>query len=225
MRFLTLLFLLTAAYLRADVPPLLQEVAGKWMDEKSHWSFTQLAKETDKDGNVLERLERFDPSRGYEHRWELLKLNGKTPTPAEVEEWRRKKNRSKKDPKPWLDYVDLEHAKVREEDAQAVTYDVPLKRAGGGLFPGEKVSVVLTINKQTRDLERAQAAIEGPFNVALGLARVIDLDLDLELPPEQPAAADAAKNGNQPKGMAYAVVNKLGKRVEYKWTEFRRVKS
>jgi len=78
---------------------------------------------------------------------------------------------------------------------------------------------VLTINKQTRELERAQATIDGPFNVALGLARVLDLDLDLELPPDDD---DKAHAGQGPKGTAYAVVNKLGKRIEYKWTDFRR---
>jgi hypothetical protein len=223
MRSLPLWFALLCVAVRAEVAPLLREVAGKWMDERSHWAFTQLAKETDKDGKVLERLERFDPSHGYERRWELLKLNGRTPSAREIEEWRKKKNSKKKDPKPWLEYVDLEHAKVRDEDARTVSYDIPLKRSAGGLFPGDKVAVTLTINKESRDLERAQANIDGPFNIALGLARVVDLDLDLELLPEDQVPGQKARPGEQPKGTAIAVVNKLGKRVEYKWSEFKRI--
>lgn len=178
---LTGLVVISASSLRAETPPILQEIANKWSDERIRWSFTQAVKETDGKGVVHERLERFDPSQGYDKRWHLLKLDGRTPTPGEAREWNDRKNRKKKDPKSWLEYVDLEHAKVREENAKTVCYQVPLKRAGGGLFPGDKVSVLLTVDKVSRSIAHARASIDEPFDVALGLAQVVDLDLNSTL--------------------------------------------
>jgi len=215
----------SVSLLRAETPPILQEIADKWSEERIRWSFTQAVRETDGKGVVHERLERFDPSQGYDKRWHLLKLDGRTPTPGEAREWNDKKNRRKKDPKSWLEYVDLEHAKVREENAQTVSYQVPLKRAGAGLFPGDKVSVLLTVDKASRSIAHAQASIDEPFDVALGLAQVVDLDLNLQLPLESDKGRAVEKTADsrvEPKGTASAVVNRWGKRVEYTWTEFKR---
>lgn len=210
----------------AEVPPLLRDIAERWSREPQQWSFTQYVRESDSKGVVEDRLERFDLSAGYEKRWRLVKLNGRTPTGEEVEEWSKKKNRGKKrDPKSWLEYVDLENARVKEEDTRLVTYEVPLKRAGGGfLFPGDKVAVVLTIDKQSRSIAHAQASIDAPFNVALGLAQVVDLDLNLSLPEDRvPGGTPTEVAANeQPTGKASAVVNRFGKRVEYTWSEFSR---
>jgi hypothetical protein len=200
----------------ADAPPLLAEVAEKMADERQHWAFTQHAKET-KGDEVIERVERYDPSRGDAHRWELLKLNGRTPTAAEVEQWSKKKNRTRsKAPKTLEDYADLSQARVKSEDADSVTYEVPLRSSAGGLFPGNKISLAITVNKETKEIERAQAGIAEPFKVALGLARVIDLDLDIEM-------EDEGAKADKPQGTATAVINKMGKRVEYHWSEFTKV--
>lgn len=209
--------------LRAEAPALLKEIAERWLDERTLWAFTQFVRETDNNGKTVERLERFDPSNGYDKRWRLLKLNGQVPSADEVEEWSKKKNRKKKEPKSWLEFVDLENAKLREEDNRLVTYEVPLKRAAGGLFPGDKITVILTIDKSTRSIEQARASIDEPFNVALGLAQVQELDFDLQLPPDKSqVSSSTAKNHSQAEGTATAVVNRFGKRVEYTWTEFRR---
>lgn len=225
-RFLSLLCLALplATALRAEVPPLLAEVAEKLTDERQHWAFTQLVREYDGDRVVLERLERFDPSRGQERRWELLKLNGENPSPEEVEQWRQKKNRAhKRPPKQASEYVDLEQAKVREETAETISYEVPFKRSAGGLFPGDKVNLTLTINKRTHGLERAQVSVDESFRVALGLAQVVDIDLDLAMPGTQTEAKAGAQPGkDKPKGTATAVVNKFGKRFEYFWSDFTR---
>src|SRR3954470_3723970 len=101
-------FALPLGALAADGPPLLVQVTEKMADERQNWAFTQLARETSSNGEVTERLERYDPSRGHEHRWELLKLNGRKPTPQEVEDWSKRKNRSRtKPPKTLEDYADL----------------------------------------------------------------------------------------------------------------------
>jgi len=217
----SLLLLLLAGSLRAEVPPLLAEVVQRWTDDGARWTFTQLVKEYD-GGNVSqERVEHYDISRGETHRWELISIDGRKPTPDEVTAFNKRKNRPRFfAPRPVAEYLDLENARVVKEDERSVSFELPLGRTAAWLLPGDKISLVVTIDKQTRSLERGRVELGGPFSIALGLAKVIDLDVDLELPPgEESSGADAA----QAKGSGYAVVNKLGRRIEYTWTEFTRV--
>ncbi len=215
-----LLVLLPAA--RGAAPPLLQEVAEKLASERERWAFTQFVREFDGDKVVVERVERYDPTRGQERRWQLLKLNGKTPTADEANAWSARKNKPhKRPPKAFSEYIDLDRAKVRSENADSVSYEVPFKRSAGGLFPGEKVELTLTISKQTHEIERAQVSLDESFKVALGLAQVVDLDLDLTMPEEE-KKAPAAGPAEKPQGTASAVVNKFGHRMEYRWTDFTR---
>jgi len=208
-----LLCLLWLPTLHAASSPLLTEVVEKLADDRSRWRFTQFVREYDGDTIAQERLESYDLSRGEDRRWKLVSINGHPPTPAEEDPWNKRKNRPRKrEPKPLMDYVDLENARVLARDDQTVTYELPLRRSAGWIFPGEKINVVLTLNHQTRSLERAKIGIAGPFNVALGFARIINLDFDLEAPSED--------NAEQASGAGYAVVNKLGRRVEYVWSDF-----
>jgi hypothetical protein len=121
--------------------------------------------------------------------------------------------------------VDLENARIRSETARTIEYEVPLKRIAGGLFPGDKVSVRLTIDRETRAIEHAEARVDEPFNVALGLAEVVEVDADVNIPPESKTGGarnpDAAEEN--PSGQVSATVNRIGgRRFEYTWTEFRR---
>jgi len=227
------LLLILGPGLRATVPPLLQEVASTLVDERQRWAFTQHVREFSGDKVVTDRVESFDLARGDEKRWLLLKINGRTPTAEEVEKWSQKKNKSRKRPaKDVNEYVDLEQARVREENAATISYQIPFRRAAGGLFPGEKVELTLTINKQSHALERAQVSIDESFKVALGLAQVVDIDLDLEMPnkdgagkaagAEKPSVAGRSAETGKPQGTASAVVNKFGRRFEYQWSDFKR---
>jgi len=221
-----ILLVVSGALLRADVPPLLQEIAARWTEDRPQWGFTQLVRETGRDGEVREWLERFDLSRGYDRRWELLEIDGRTPTADEAGAWSQRKNRGRRRlPKSWLEYVDLEHATLRGENARLIRYEVPLKRIAGGLFPGDKVAVMLTIDKQTHAIEHARVRVDEPFNVALGLAEVVEVNANVALPPEPgdgAGPAPAAGSDDNPSGSVSAVINRLGKRVVYTWSDFRR---
>jgi len=226
---LLFLFFASSSLLRAAVPPLLQEIANRWIDEGQQWGFTQQVRETDRDGVTHVRLENFDLSRGYERRWQLLQLDGRAPSAGEVQQWSDRKNRGKKkNLKSWFEYVDLENARIRSHTDRTIEYEVPLKRIAGGLFPGDKVSVLLTIDRETRAIEHAQARVDEPFNVALGLAEVVEVDAQVNIPPEPKAGAprNLAAAGENPSGQVSATLNRLGgKRIEYTWTDFRRTAS
>jgi hypothetical protein len=214
------LMMSATAWARVEHAELLRQVADNWLSERNRWAFTQVVREFDGKELKQERRERYDPSRGYAARWQLISINGKPPAPKEVAEWRERKNKKQRKEKPGLaDNFDFASAKVLSETEQTVVYELPLRSNVEWLFPISKVEFIVTINKTGPALEQVQARIQEPFRVALGLARILDIDLDVQMePPPTPDPADA-----KPSGTAQAVVTKFGDRVEYYWSEFERV--
>jgi hypothetical protein len=203
----------------ADVS-LLRQVAGSWLDEQDHWAFTQRVLEYDGKVRKQERVESYDPSRGSASRWLLVSVDGRRPTPKEWQDWYDRKYR-----KPHrkhgavADKFDFANARVLEETPETVRYELPLRGNLEWVFPINKVELLVTINKRGPALEQVQARISEPFKVALGLARILDIDLDVQMAPPPPQSpADA-----RPSGSAHAVVTRFGDRVEYFWSGFRRV--
>lgn len=215
-----LIFLAPMASVRADDVALLRQVVEAWLADRDRWAFTQTVKEYDGRALKEERVERYDPSRGYAARWELVSFNGREPTPEERGEWTKRKNKKQRKRRNHaVDNFDFENAKVLEENARRVRYELPLRSGVEWLFPISKVELLLTIDKAGPALEQVQARISEPFRVALGLARILDVDLDVQMQP--PPAADPADA--RPSGVGQAVVTKFGDRVEYEWSDFERV--
>jgi hypothetical protein len=218
--FLFFLMLMATAVAREEHTAILREVANNWLSERNRWAFTQIVREFDGKELKQERREHFDPSRGYTNRWQLITINGREPTEKEAAEWSARKNKKKRNEKPGLaDNFDFDTAKILEETDRTIVYELPLRSNVEWLFPISKVEFIVTINKSGPALEQVQARISEPFRVALGLARILDIDLDVQMAP--PPAADPADA--KPSGTAQAVVSKFGERVEYYWSEFERV--
>lgn len=217
---LVILLVTTSALARPEHAALLQQVAHTWLDERDRWAFTQVVREFDGREFKEERVERYDPSRGYAARWELVSIDGRPPTPEERAEWTKRKNKKQRKPRPGIEEnFDFSNAKVTEETPDTIRYELPLRSNIDWLFPISKVELLVTINKHGPALEQVQARINEPFRVALGLARILDIELDLQmLPPPSTDPADA-----KPSGTANAVVTKFGDRVEYEWRDFQHV--
>jgi len=224
-RHAVILAAVTGLALAARADDILRDAVSRWLDERDNWAFTQVAREYDGGKLKRERVERFDPSRPDRERWELRQLNGREPTPQERAELTDRKNKKRrKHTAAIADYFDFERALFAGGDRQVVRYELPLRSSAEWLFPVDKVTLVLTIDKATRAVTRVQAKIDEPFRVALGVARVLDVQLDVatELPPPDAPTADPA--AAKPSGTARAVVTKFGNRIEYEWSDFRRVK-
>lgn len=217
-----LIFIVIAAsaLARVEDAALLREVGSSWLDQQYRWAFTQHVKEFDGDKLKQERVERYDPSRGYARRWELVSIDGRAPTADEWEAWNKRKNKKPRHAHASInENLDFANAKVVEETPQLIRYELPLRSNVEWLFPISKVDLVVTISKKGPALEQVQARISEPFRVALGLARVMHIDLDLQMEPPPPLDPADAK----PNGTAHAVVTKLGDRVEYFWSDFHHV--
>jgi hypothetical protein len=219
---LAILFCFLASATSA-APSLLERAVESWLGERDHWAFTQRAVEYDGE-RPSERVERYDPSQPGERRWELLMINGHRPSDAERAAWARKKFRKnhRRFDRPLGDYFDFPRARVVEETPQAVKYDVPLRSDQSWLFPIDKVRVSVTVNKETQALEHLSANVREPFKVLLGLARVLGGDVDLSFLNFE-ADATPAPESTQPTGTARATVTRLGERVEFTWSDFKRV--
>ena len=219
-----LLLILGAASAAAAGSPLLNRAAEKWAEEGNHWAFNVLVREVD-DGEVKEeRVEHYDPSRPLAGRWELLTVDGQPPTDEKRAAWQKSKARKHRQaPKSLADFFDLENATATSATPEAVSYLVPLRSNHNWLFPVDHVSLTLTVNKASYAIEEVKAGLDEPFRVALGLARIIDVDFDMKInsthaPGVLPGPATA-----QPRGLAHVVISRLGKRIEYTWSDFKRV--
>jgi hypothetical protein len=153
----------------------------------------------------------------------LLAIDGRPPTPAEREKWAEKKFKGhhKKMDTPIRDFFDFDAARVVAETPQLIRYELPLRRDKAWLFPVDKVGVRVTINKETKALEHLTAHVREPFRVLLGIARVTggEVDLDfLHVNPSNPAPA-----ATHPAGEAHVSVAKHGERVDFTWSDFKRV--
>ncbi len=218
------LFLLLCGLLAAAgraAPALLENSVEQWLGERDHWAFTQRAVEYNRDGTTYERLERYDPSRTGNARWELLKIDGQAPTPDQRAAWEKKKFKKghRKFDSPISEYFDFANARLTAQDAHAATFHVPLRNDKNWLFPTDKVDVSVTINKETRALEHLTAKVREPFKVLLGIARITNGAVDLGFDESPDAAPATAK----PSGTASVSVFRFGERVDFEWSDFRRV--
>jgi hypothetical protein len=226
MRWIFLLLLSGAALtvVRAETPALLGQAVDKWIGERDQWAFTQFVREFDGDTVREERLERYDPSQPGARRWQLLSVNGRPATDERRAEWQKRKMKKRLNPGKSLGgFFDLEHATVTDETAQVVHYHLPLRNDHSWLFPTDQVNVKVTVNKTTLAIDQIEARIDEPFRVALGLGRVMDLDFDVQMNPSEQRGETDNPQAAKPDGTARAVMNKLGERVEYDWSEFKRV--
>ncbi|WP_138223400.1 hypothetical protein [Nibricoccus aquaticus] len=217
-----------ASVVKASSPELLREAFKNWSEGKDDLSFVQRTRYLNDDGSLKEeRVERYDPSLPDKQRWALLEVNGKRPTPAEIEriQDRRNKKPRKKANKALEEYFDLENAKVVETEKESVRYDVAVKPEAARLISVDKLSVGISIRKDTKTIDRITAGLSEPLRIALGVAKVTDLDLDLRFDAdddhaEKKTPAEAASEAD---GTARVVMSKLGNRAEYTWGEFKRV--
>lgn len=219
-----LLFASGVFSLPAAAPPLLDQAAKKWLGERDNWAFTMVVREFDGGQVKEERRERYDPSRPGSDRWALIAVNGGQPSDERRAEWQKRKSKKRKNPgKPLGDYLDFERSTVVNENVKTVCYQLPLRDNHSWLFPVDKVSLKVTINKATLAIEVIEAGIDEPFKVALGFARVLDVDFDLQMNPPKRGRDKGDPAVAKPEGTAQVVVKKLGERIEYAWSEFKRV--
>jgi hypothetical protein len=212
--------------LSAATPPLLAEAIQKWTAGQGDLAFTQHTRTFLADGQVKnERIERYDPSLPDSRRWRLMSVDGLPATDLQRQEWESRKNsrpRTKVDESPAA-FFDLDHAIQIGETAEVARFRIPVKPIAMHLVSLEEIDAVISVDKQTRAIASAGAALREPIRVLLGIGRITDLDVDVRINPGDagsPASAEDVEAGST----ARVKISKLGKPVEYDWSDFKRVR-
>ena len=216
---------LLATLLRAETPELLQDAVTNWTSGKEELAFTQRARTLNDDGTVKEeRLERYDPSLPDNRRWHLLEVNGQPPTDDQRNsiEVRRNRKPRKHANKPVDKVLDLSEAVVREQSEKEVIFEVGVRPDAARLFQTDKLILLVTVDRHNRTIERVTAGLREPMRVALGLAKVTDVDFDLTF---DGVDAHGKRNDpdDEPNGTAKVSFSKLGTQMQYEWSDFKRV--
>lgn len=227
MRLIFFIFLVSLGLclrVNAGSSPLLNRAAQPWLAEADHWAFTVQVKQFAGTDVKEMRVERFDPSKPGAARWELVTVDGKTPTAERLVAWQKAKAKKHRfAPKTLADYFDFENIRVAEAKGSSISYALPLRSNHSWLLPMDHIGLTVTVNRTTHAIEEIKAAIDQPFHTALGLARIIDVNFDLKLTPAHAPVAVVTPANARPAGPAHVVIARLGERIEYDWSEFRRV--
>ncbi|MDP3069671.1 MAG: hypothetical protein Q8N18_05250 [Opitutaceae bacterium] len=215
------------AGLRAAVPALVAAALEQWEAGHEDLAFTQKTRVLADDGKVKEeRIERYDPSLPDSRRWRLISIDGQPATAEQRQKWETAKNRKarKKVAKAPSEYLDLEHAALIEDLPASARFEIALRPDVARLLAVEKISVIITIDKESGRIAHIAATLRQPIRVLLGLARITDLDLDVGL---EPTGEDPARpSGEIAAGStAHVALSRLGSPLEYHWSEFKRVTS
>jgi hypothetical protein len=211
--------------LHAETPPLLAKAFAQWAGGRGDLAFTQQTRFFFEDGRVkAERIERFDPSLPESSRWRLIEIDGRPATDEQRKKWEAKKNRKarKKVVRPPADYVDLEHAVLLEDSPKDARYEIRLRPDAARLLGVQKIAALVTVDKESGSIVRITAALHEPVRVLMGLARITDLDIDVNIEPGEedstPKAGEVATDST-----ASVSISELGNPMEYNWSDFKRV--
>lgn len=213
--------------LRAATPPLLAQAMERWTAGREDLAFTQQTRFFSEDGKVKEeRVERYDPSLPDSRRWRLIEVDGRPATDEQRKKWEARKNgkpRKKVDKSP-AEYLDLDHATLLHNALKNARYEIGLRPEAARLLAVENIAVVITVDKESGSIARIVATLREPIRVLLGLARITDLDIDVSM---ELADEDSAQKSGEVKtgSTARVTMSKLGRPMEYNWSDFERVAS
>ena len=239
MRRLMIISLLAATVsARAAVPQILQDAIKKVSLDTDRWAYTQTAIQKDDKGKTKsEVVVRFDPSKPYAEQYTPLKIDGKEPSESQLRKYRRQGEKrgealvkaettgevdASTRRKSLGELMDIEKATVAEEDAQTITFEVPLRKEGNDRLPPEKFRVFARLSKDQRAFDSISATLRSPLReklivkVSAGEGHIQFKTVDPKHPPQ---LADIRGSGSGsilfvPIGRAYELRREDYKRVK-----------
>lgn len=222
--FVIVMFCACVARTCADTPPLLAKAINHWSEGRLDLAFTLTTRGLQDDQSTkYVRVERYDPSLPDDQRWRLLEVNGKPPTEEErktVETKRNRKPRKRGGTTP-SSYLDLENARLVRETERTAHFEVGIKPGASRFITLDKIVVHISVDKAAETIDHVSATLNEPVRIALGLAKITDVDLDVhfEEPEDGPPPASEVTSGSS----ARVTMSKFGDPVEFTWSDFKEV--
>lgn len=120
-------------------------------------------------------LAHFDPNKSPEERWDVLSVNGKTPSSSEIKKFRKEKSKVPSK----VGEVDENSMRVEKETADQLVVSYKLKVES---LPSESAFLKdcinhLTINLKTKRLEKLQCVNEKTVKIKIFNAEKLDLNV------------------------------------------------
>jgi hypothetical protein len=161
---------------RGSVPAPLESAVRTVFENFDRWAYTQTIVERDDKNHVrTETVVRFDPSKPYGDQFTPLSIDGKPPTREQIKKYRqigeKRADQIEKAEREGLtpaqktvgELMDIEHAVPLGETADAIDYEVPLKREGNNRLPPDKFQVVVRVNKVAGGFDSIRVQLKKPM--------------------------------------------------------------
>jgi hypothetical protein len=184
------------------------------------WAFTETLR-SPADEHVT--TVRFDPSKPPEESSTLLKVDGKIPKPAYLQQWRNEAH----GPLPGLgefpslsSVIDVNDVRIFADETAAVVFELPVK-ASNAEFPADKFQARFRVNKTHRGFEDFSVKLREAMSVA-GIAKVTDAGLEARFQTFDPAFAPQPVLLKMGGGVRVLLV-KVSRSFEVTRTDFKRV--
>ena len=106
--------------------------------KRENWAY-KVTRYENEEGDVTSSIELFDPSTAIEKQWQLLRINGKTPSSKQVKRFTKKKLKQAKEKNknnnysiPLRELINLESLKLVDDNNSHITmsFDVYLEKLG-----------------------------------------------------------------------------------------------
>ena len=184
------------------------------------WAYTETSQSLE-DGHVT--TVRFDPSKPPEESSALLKVDGKAPKAAYLQQWRNEGRVAL----PGLgelpalsSIVDVNDVRIYSDETAAVVFELPVK-ASNSEFPADKFQARFRVNKTQRGFEDFSVKLREPMRVA-GIAKVTDAGLEARFQSFDPALAPQPVMLKMGGGVRVLFV-KVSRTFEVARTDFKRI--
>jgi PDZ domain len=193
---------------------------GKLGAEQDRWAYTESSRGLE-DKRVT--VTRVDPSKPEAQRCVLISLNGKPPTPEDVQRWRDDGGDTPKalgDLPPLTNIVDLKDLRVFKDETAAFVFELPI-RSGNAEFPTEKFQALFRVNKTYRSFEDITVKMRDSIRIA-GVVKITEAGLQARfqtLDSAHPPQPVSLKGG----GAARILLVKISRDFEATRTDFKRV--
>lgn len=192
---------------------------GKLGAANEAWAYTETSRGIE-DRRLI--VMRFDPSKPESERSTLVSVDGKPPTSVQLQQWRDDGGDVQKalgDIPPLATVVDMRHVRVFKEEADTVTFELPM-RDGTGDFSPDKFQALFRVNKPHGSFEEITVKLRGALSA--GVAKVTEAGFEMRfqrMGSESSSQLVWLKAG----GGARVLLVKLSRSLEVTRSDFRRV--
>jgi hypothetical protein len=172
-----------------DERALLVEAVTDASADFPRWAYTETTVKTTLSGKPRgETIVRYDPSKPYAEQWTPLKVDGHAPTARDLEKYRRRGEEARRrDEQPdapsrhksFGELILPAEARVAEESAGSIVFELPLRKDGNNRFPAEKFIAFARIDRASRALTSVSVRLRESFHLKV-VAKVKSGEVNVE---------------------------------------------